>query len=150
METAAWSPLAKGLLAFWNEKRGIRPMPARHDIDPLEMKPWLSRLMLIEVIDAGRDFRYRLVGTDVVTRIGRDMTGKLISQLPALPEIVGRFLEEYRQVVRSGRPGYAVHDYFSPTIKRTIKFERLLLPLGEADGPVGMLLGLRNDLMERS
>lgn len=124
-------------------------MPSRADVEPAEMKPWLSRVMLIDVIDGGRDFRYRLVGTDIASRLGFDATGTNLSALPQAPEHVAKFLEEHQAVVRSVRPGYAVHDYYSTNINRLIRFERLLLPLGEHDDEVTMLLGLRNDLIER-
>jgi len=146
---SAWSEAARTLYAFWDAKRAGRAMPARRDIDPVEMKPWLARLMLIEVVEGGRDFRYRLVGSDVAQRLGFEATGKLQSELPAAPEILAQFQAEHRAVVESGRPGFAVHAYVSPVSDRWIKFERLLLPLGEAGGGVTMLLGMRNDLIDR-
>lgn len=34
----------------------------------------------MDVIDGGRDFRYRLVGTIMVEAVGRDLTGRLVSE----------------------------------------------------------------------
>ena len=34
----------------------------------------------MEVIDGGRDFRYRLIGTTIVQGVGRDLTGRLMSE----------------------------------------------------------------------
>jgi len=31
-----------GLFSYWNSKRNDRAMPARRDIDPIEMKAWLG------------------------------------------------------------------------------------------------------------
>lgn len=147
-DTAGWTELARRLLAFWDARRGGRSMPERKDFDPLDMKPWLSRLMLIEVIDGGRDFRYRLVGTDVTEKLGYEITGKLLSTVPSSPGKVPEFLEEHRVAVRTGRPVHVIQDYFSEAMQRPIKYERLLLPLGERDGKATMLLAYRTDLLE--
>jgi hypothetical protein len=53
--------------SYWDSKRRGRSMPSRADIRPDELRDWLSQLMLVDVIDGGRDFRYRLLGTKLTT-----------------------------------------------------------------------------------
>ncbi|MGO8915110.1 MAG: PAS domain-containing protein, partial [Stellaceae bacterium] len=60
-------PILRPVLEYWERKRGARPMPARHDIEPLELKPYLRHLFLIEVMP-GADFRYRLLGSEITER----------------------------------------------------------------------------------
>ena len=36
-------------------------MPARRDLDPLDMGPWLAQTMLVDVTQQPLDFRFRLV-----------------------------------------------------------------------------------------
>ena len=43
-------PKIGAIYAFWKAKAGRRAMPFRSEIDPLEMKPWLGRIVLIDVI----------------------------------------------------------------------------------------------------
>jgi hypothetical protein len=62
------------LYRYWDSKRAGRAIPARHDIDPAEMRHLLPHLSLVEATIEGR-FRYRLVGTRVVQDLGRDVTG---------------------------------------------------------------------------
>src|SRR5690606_40981648 len=46
-------------------KRGDRIMPARADMDPLELRDYLGWIVIVDVLDGGSDFYYRLVGTKV-------------------------------------------------------------------------------------
>ena len=36
-------PVLRPVLDYWDSKRGARAMPARLDIEPLELKPYLRR-----------------------------------------------------------------------------------------------------------
>ncbi|WP_162915088.1 PAS domain-containing protein [Desertibaculum subflavum] len=137
------------LFDLWNAKRAGRAMPARRDLGPVELRPWLAQIMLLEVIEGGRDFRIRLLGTDAVQGVGVDVTGRMLSEIPAAPDLLVRFLAEYRAVVASARPGRALHDYVSPTSGRRIVFERLALPLSDDGTTVNMILALRRDLIGR-
>ena len=54
------------VLRYWEKKRGKRRMPARRDIDPIEMdRRVLPQLMLCEVSAHGNLVRFRLVGTSL-------------------------------------------------------------------------------------
>ena len=58
------------LLRYWEDKRAGRRMPARSDIDPIEMgKRLLPHLMLCEISEHGNAIRIRLVGTSLVKRL---------------------------------------------------------------------------------
>ncbi|NJM91813.1 MAG: PAS domain-containing protein, partial [Rhodospirillaceae bacterium] len=62
--------------AYWAGKRRGSALPARADIDPLEMVALLPGIVLIDVVADARQFVYRLVGTREVAMRGRDPTGK--------------------------------------------------------------------------
>src|SRR5260370_17327555 len=49
---------------YWDGKRRGRLMPSRADIDPIELKPYLPQLVLLDVEGEPPRFRYRLVGTE--------------------------------------------------------------------------------------
>lgn len=144
---AGLSPQAEAFRAYWDAKRRGRRMPARADIDPLDMKPWLGEVLLLDVLEGGRDFRYRLVGAMIAYRTGYDMTGKLLSEMPGDPAAIANYLADHRRAVETRAPVHARYDYISARDSRPVKFERLLLPLSDDGETVNMLLGLRHDLV---
>jgi len=71
------SPRVRRIYEYWDGKRAGRPMPARRDIDPLDIPTdLLPGIVLTEVLPAAPWLRYRLVGTAQVVLRGRDPTGQ--------------------------------------------------------------------------
>jgi hypothetical protein len=73
-------PEVRAVVAYWRAKAGTRRMPARRDIDPAELKPYLPRISLIDVVPDERRFVYRLVGTEEAALRGYDPTGKPVGE----------------------------------------------------------------------
>ena len=65
---------------LWLSKCAGDMLPARSDFPTEDLRPWMGNLILMDVLNGGCDFRYRLIGTDIVTVVGRDLTGKLVSE----------------------------------------------------------------------
>ncbi|MBL8672385.1 MAG: PAS domain-containing protein [Alphaproteobacteria bacterium] len=102
---AVCSPRVAAIHAYWDRKRDARPMPARSQIDPTELKPFLPGITLVDVGASAEDMRYRLMGTANVASRGYDPTGQ-----PVAERLFGRskadILENYRRVVTSKQPLY--------------------------------------------
>ena len=145
---ASLTPFARSAFDYWNAKRGAREMPSRRDLDPLDMRGFLPQVMLLDVMDGGRDFFCRVCGSDIRERIGVEMTGRLLSELNGAPEVVQRILDEYREVVRLRRPTSARHDFINQITGRPKIYERLTMPLSSDGVVVNMLFGVRHDLVE--
>ena len=91
------SELQQALYRLWLGKRDRgRAMPAWSAIDPIELRQWLGDLHLLEVIDGGRDFRYRVHGTRIGRQHGNEMPGTLVSEWPQ--EIPARAYNPYRRI----------------------------------------------------
>ena len=74
------SPPIRRIWDYWNSRRGDRPLPGRHDIDPLSIpRDLLPGILLTEVLREPPWLRYRLVGTAQVTLRGRDPTGQPVA-----------------------------------------------------------------------
>ena len=71
----------KTLLAYWQSKAPPCGLPRRKDIVPAEIPLLLPNLMIIEPLNDGSDWKYRLVGTAVAQRYGFDWTGKRLTEL---------------------------------------------------------------------
>ena len=70
------------LYTYWSEKRGARRFPARRDIDPLDFAYVLGWVTLVDVTYNPIRFRFRLYGSELVHRIGLDLTGTYADQHP--------------------------------------------------------------------
>jgi len=116
------------LYRYWQAKRGARAMPARQDIDPVEMEPrLLPHLMLCEVAQHGSHVRFRLVGTSLAKRLGFDPTGQSLSDLPEGDyfDFLGRLL---RRSYAEAAPVYG-ESMFRWGVKSHLEARHLLLPL---------------------
>jgi hypothetical protein len=129
-------PLLRQLLAFWSAKRGERLAPARADFDVAELKDWLGNLMLIEVIEGGAEFRYRVYGSVLAAYYGHDFTGKTTAVVrPEARELVRA---EYGEVCRTRRPLVITRERDVRHAHRTVV--KLILPLSGDGTVVDMLL----------
>jgi hypothetical protein len=136
-ETRPPTPLLRAVLAYWNERRGARFMPSRGDLDPLHIPTLLPQLMLLDVLKGPLDFRYRLVGTAIVDRLGRDNTGLRFSEL-ALNRALSREAHFARAIVEERRPGWACLELHGPG--RALSTATIVgMPLADDDKSVKML-----------
>ncbi len=127
------------LFRYWDKKRDGRAMPARRDIDPIEMGPkLLPHLMLCELADRGARIRFRLVGTLLVKRLGYDPTGKWLADLPK-----SDYLEFLARMVRlsylEGAPIFA-DSTFRWGVKGQLDAHHLLLPLTTGGSEAGIVM----------
>jgi len=119
------------LLDYWRDKRQGREMPARADIDPVDLRAILPFLILVDVLEDGR-FRYRLFGTANATAAGRDATGLTVEEFLPRADYAAYIAGLYAEAARERVPVYAESDYLGrPDAVRRAK--RLMLPLS-ADG----------------
>ena len=103
------------MLEYWRHKRGARALPDRQDINPTEFGRLLPFIGITEVIDGGRDFRFRLFGGEISAMTGIDRTGEVFSLLETSPE-TGLSAEQSRErwtlaarrVVETGEPLFLV------------------------------------------
>lgn len=131
-------------LAYWLGKRSDgRLLPARADIDPLQLRALLPYLFLVDVTTDPLRFRYRLIGTQIVRWSGGDGTGRYADD-----EFCGdgRFalLALYRMAAETGRP---VLTPWQPAVldRSMMMFTRLLLPLAADGVRVDMLMGVADE-----
>ncbi len=76
------STLNRQALEYWIKIRGTRAMPSRADLDPLDIRQILPHVVLLDVASDPLDFRYRLIGTKIVSQLNNDHTGKWMSEIP--------------------------------------------------------------------
>ena len=128
----------KDLYRYWDGKRAGRAMPARSDIDPLEIPQFLDSLLLFDVeADTGR-FRARLAGTKIVDFYGADYTGEYLDEIE-FGDRRDDILRAYRTCLETKRPSAQEHMFWNIRGFH-FKVERILLPLSDDQERVNMVL----------
>lgn len=128
LESIGHSQLA-ALAQLWSRKASGKRLPAREDFDPAELRPWLGRLMLLDVVEDGKDFHYRLHGTGLVELFGEDLTGRAVGKLD--PKRRATLLAEYRRAFETRSPHYVPSKELAE--KKHLHVAKLVLPLA-SDG----------------
>jgi hypothetical protein len=128
------------LYEYWSVQRGDRPMPARGDIDPIDLKELLPLLILIDVVSDPRRYVYRLVGTHEVEIRGTDPTGKAVDEAyyGESSDTTAAYLD---RVVFTRRP-LLYRGTYQPLRTRTQREDVLFLPLSQDGETVNMIMVL--------
>ncbi|SME88965.1 PAS domain-containing protein [Tistlia consotensis] len=129
------------LFDYWQARRVGDRLPRRAAIDPIEMGGrLLPYVMLVELLESGTRFFYRLVGTDVA--FGVDPTGTVLND--AVPEGGYRkhIVELYCLGAASRNGLYARFGYGTRPLgpHTPTAVSRLFLPIEERDGQPAMML----------
>ncbi|WP_374370640.1 PAS domain-containing protein [Dongia sp.] len=126
------------LYTYWNEKRALREMPGRADIDPADLKALLPLLCLIDLVPDERRYVYRLVGTRDVEMRGKDPTGKAVGEAyyAESAESTTNYLD---QVVSTRRP-VLYRGTYQPFPTRVETGEVLFLPLSQDGSAINMIM----------
>jgi hypothetical protein len=111
-------------------------MPARADIDPVEIGWALGDLSLIDVLPGGR-FRWRLDGTNLVDFFRCDMTGKELDAYPHR-DAVERLRVNFARAVATRAPHHFTSRYDDD--RRSWRYQTLVLPLAADGETVDMLV----------
>lgn len=131
------SPHLTFLHGFWRQRSRDGDLPLSEAIDALALRSALGFVMLLEPVDGGADFRYRVYGSAIAARSGLELTGKLVSAVPA-PLVAAYFLATYRAVLVRRCPLLARHTTHHDI--QVTQWDRLILPFVDRDERVHRLL----------
>jgi hypothetical protein len=143
--SVAWrdDPVLLGVFGYWQSKRRGRPMPARSDIDPLELGPKvLPHILLTETV-RGQDrlrFRFRLAGTAVIEAAGLELTGRFVDTLNPNKRYAAYIDGLYHQVMAARRPVFSTSVAFGPRSEASRLTRHLMCPLSTDGVLVDMFL----------
>jgi hypothetical protein len=132
---------------YWSDLAAGRAMPLASEIDPLDMREALGHVALLDVIEDGRDFRYRVFGTAIAAVSEFDLTGRNVSESPASAYIVEFALAIYRAACARKAPVFTEHG---PAGTHEVHaWQRLILPLADKRGQVTRLLSGNHPVLRR-
>jgi hypothetical protein len=119
----------QAIYAYWLDKCGDRRMPARADIDPIDIPRLLPGICLVDVVPDERRYVYRLAGTSEVEVRGYDPTGKSVVEC-FFGFTVEDALSCYDRVVATKAP-FLDCEPFTATNGRYVTEETVFLPLSD-------------------
>lgn len=135
-----WSPVAEALpleahrlvLSLWRDAGGGDPFPPVTAIDPFQLKPVLGNVLILEVLNGGADFRFRLYGSTLAAEVRFDWTGATVQEMRRVLKGPGPalYLAAYRAMLRRHEPLYTVNT--AMVVFQNRSWARLALPYGDA------------------
>lgn len=133
-------PILQFLHTYWSGMPRVGDLPDLTRVDPVEMRPALGYILLLDVLPSGDDFVYRLYGSGIAGVAGQDWTGWSVAAMCEKTKL--RFGPYYRAIYRasllSRRPVYSEH--FSPSFLTARSWQRIVLPLVDGAGVVSRFL----------
>jgi len=140
LESITQNDVLLRLYRYWLDKRSDRPCPSRSDIDPLEFSFAFNWVSLVDVLKEPRRFRYRLVASQLTERLGYEMTGKYVDEIPD-DDVRGYVDDLYTRTVELAAPLY---ENSTRTFDQQIwQYEALVLPLSSDGTAVDMIMVYR-------
>lgn len=125
------------MLSYWEAKCRGRRMPSRADIDPVDLKPHLPHITLVDVVADDRRYVYRLIGTREVELRGYDPTGRSVLDAYFAASVEAA-LANYDAARDTRAPHYVADPY--QVVDRYIGEEDLFLPLSNDGETVNMIM----------
>lgn len=133
------------LYRFWQSRRRAdgRPM-AREALDPADLGPLLSNIMLLEVEEPKEEgklplMRFRVAGDEIESRYGRSLRGSLLHETFPLVRRSDTS-HQWSEILRDKKPKYRRGPMRFPD-DQVFEAECLLLPLSMGDRDVAFILG---------
>ena len=113
-------------------------MPRRRGFRPAAVSRMLGKIYLIDVLDGGTDYRFRLFGTFWEKLYGFDITDQKLSELESAGHLT-TLRGDYDTVVSTRKPLFHAGKLVWPGGK-SVRYERLLVPLSDDDEGVSQIL----------
>lgn len=125
---------------YWDGRRQGRDAPDRRDIDPIAIgAALLPHVALVDVVDGGRRFRNRLVGTAIAERWGVEITGRHFDEVMSPGDYSDFIHGLYRDACTHRAPVYS-ESLFRWDIGTHMLTRRLYLPMTHGGSAIDMVL----------
>ena len=119
---------------YWEEMLLLKGcLPGRADFDPTRVYKSLPWLNLVDVVETehGHRFRQRLIGTGLVERFGRDVTGQWYEDCYH-PDFLPDHIAPLKELIANRKPTLT-RIRFPAKDKKHVIYTRLMLPMA-SDG----------------
>lgn len=130
----------KGAYDAWESLRSGRVGPTRDELSPSVLRAVLASTFMIDVVDDGRDFRFRFAGDRVIQFMGRRFAGMLLSELTG-SSFFDNMRAMYSGCVASRGPVTSGVRPVTYPGKEFLEVEAMVLPLSDDAKNVTHLFG---------
>lgn len=119
----------KKFYEHWRSICGDRPMPRRADFEPVAIGPLLHLVSLVDVLDDGKDYHFRVVGSTIESVTGLAFNHTRLSEFPhdkardAIKATLDQCVAEAQPLYQEGRLYEPTRDYQ--------EFRSVILPLSD-------------------
>ncbi len=117
-------------------------LPALADIDPAQIAGCLPNLIILDVEERPRRYRYRFVGTAVDAKSGQYRTGKYLDEID-LGKLKRRTIAMMDRVADDRTPSHFIGEY-QDREGCTLRYERVAMPLSSDGARVDAILVGKN------
>lgn len=125
-------PAIRELYDLWQEKKGARKMPQLGDFDLIETPELAPYIIIIDVIDGGKDFRVRFSGTVTTQIYERELTGLTFSSFhpsPKSTELAQETWEVLTLAIEARAPSLNGPRQFNSEGREFLTIQAIHLPL---------------------
>ena len=130
----------KAAYAVWDAARAGRIAPRRDEIVPANLRGALTFTYVLDVVDAGKDFRFRFAGDRIIQFMGRRYAGELLSE-----QTSSVFFDNMRQMfsacVAARAPVTSGVRQATYPGKDFLEVEAMVLPISDNGSDVTHLFG---------
>jgi hypothetical protein len=140
-------PGLQSAYAYWQSKCGTGGFPGRDDLNPVEMRDFLPRIMLADVTHDPVRFRYRLCGTGICHVHQGDPTGITADELQ--PAHYGALVHsQYEGMLKKGAP--VAHLNVFSNADRYKSYAHIILPLSRSGTGIDMVMTVDSLLQDQA
>lgn len=134
-------PKVQRLYDYWKFKSKGAKLPARRDIDPVDIPDLLSCMVLMDVLREEQQmrFRIRLAGTIFCEVHHRDITGEWVDEM--IGREAGRDVTQNHEIVVKTKRPHFWRNHLHMEGRRHIGYQRLFCPLASDGETVDTLIG---------
>lgn len=137
-------PMVSAFGALWRRKRRGDDLPRRADFAMEELAPWFGHVIIMDVIDGGRDFRYRLIGTSITGFLDRDYSRRLVSECDYGDDDLSRdkIFDTFRRPIARGGPVFRSGRVLWAADRTWRSYDSVHCPLRRNTGAAELTIGV--------
>lgn len=140
LDRTFWHPDVTRFYDYWRKITPPGRLPGRQHFDPLDIALIMPRVWMLDVVQPGPRFRYRMAGTMEVDTLGMDPTGRWLDEVHdayrTRPDIASRYVAS----VVEGRPTYRFGKVTFVHNREHRFVQNMILPFAQDGKTVDLLM----------